>query len=368
MSSCRPVLAPSPPARARVRSLCTVALASVLVALLSACGSTAKRADERVATAPAPSTAGAAMRPGRSGGGYYKDDGPHDEIPADLDALPDAEPRVEPLHRFANRPYNVFGRGYVPITAIEPFRERGHASWYGRRFHGNPTSSGEPYDMYAMTAAHPTLPIPSYARVTHVGNGRSVVVRVNDRGPFLRGRAIDLSYAAAHRLGYINSGSAEVEIEQILPDEIPLLASARLVPPLRGREPQPAPALEPPPAPTPVAVAPTPLPPLLASAADSAERPLADVSDDGEGLVPHLSSASAGIFLQLGAFNSLRNARDFRVAVERDAAAFAERLELFADGERFRLHAGPYDSVDAARAAARSMGNSLKLKPFVVVR
>ena len=101
------------------------------------------------------------------------------------------------------------------MSQLEPFRERGMASWYGRRYHGQPTASGEPYDMYAMTAAHPTLPIPSYARVTNVANGRSVVVRVNDRGPFLQNRVIDLSYTAAAKLGYVEAGSAEVEVDLI---------------------------------------------------------------------------------------------------------------------------------------------------------
>ena len=125
-------------------------------------------------------------------GGYYLDDGPGTNAPANLDAIPDAVPRLEPLHRFANRPYSVLGRDYVPATELRPYRERGIASWYGRKFHAQKTSIGETYDMYAMTAAHPTLPLPSYARVTNLANGRSVVVRVNDRGPFLPGRLIDL--------------------------------------------------------------------------------------------------------------------------------------------------------------------------------
>ena len=155
----------------------------------------------------------------RSKGGYYKDDGPHENPPANAAQVPDAEPRAEPLHRYANRPYSVFGRDYQPLARLQPFRQRGLASWYGKRFHGKKTASGETYDMYAMTAAHPTLPIPSYVRVTHVGSGRSVVVRVNDRGPFHPGRVIDLSYAAALRLGFIQAGHAEVELESILPGE-----------------------------------------------------------------------------------------------------------------------------------------------------
>ena len=152
-------------------------------------------------------------------GGYYKDDGPGDKPPANLADIPDAAPKAEPRHRYANRPYVVFGRQYVPLAQAEGFRQRGIASWYGRRFHGQKTASGETYDMYAMTAAHPTLPIPSYVRVTHVASGRSVVVRVNDRGPFHASRIIDLSYAAANRLGFVQAGSAEVRVEAVAAPE-----------------------------------------------------------------------------------------------------------------------------------------------------
>src|SRR5512144_3101413 len=165
--------------------------------------------------APRDTSAPSAPRPG----GYYQDDGPGASPPANLDAIPDAVPRLEPLHRFANRPYSVFGRDYVPATEWRPYRERGIASWYGRKFHAQKTSTSEPYDMYAMTAAHPTLPLPSYARVTNVANGKSVVVRVNDRGPFHPGRVIDLSYAAAHRLGIAQPGSGVVDVEAIVPSE-----------------------------------------------------------------------------------------------------------------------------------------------------
>jgi rare lipoprotein A len=150
-------------------------------------------------------------------GAYYKDDGPGANPPAHLASIPDAVPREEPLHRFANRPYQALGRTYTPLTALADFRQRGTGSWYGRRYHGSKTSSGEVYDMYAMSAAHPTLPIPSYARVTNLANGKSVVVRINDRGPFLHDRIIDLSYAAAWKLGYVDAGSAMVEVQSIVP-------------------------------------------------------------------------------------------------------------------------------------------------------
>ena len=353
------------PSRRRPFAVLLLVLAAVL---LSACGSAPKRDDGKAVEAPVASSPTPAKPAPRGGGGYYKDDGPDDVPPDNLDGVPDAVPRPEPLHRFANRPYNVFGKGYVPATELRPFRERGRASWYGRRFHGKPTSSGEPYDMYAMTAAHPTLPIPSYVRVTHLASGRAVVVRVNDRGPFHAGRVIDLSYTAAHKLGYINAGSAEVEVEQILPDELPLLAAAKPVAPLRGRAPEPAPQ-----APAP-AEAPRMLPPLAppsgesSSAAAAVVAAASGVGPAGDGLVPHIASASAGIFLQLGAFTSRANAEGFKASVADEVGEHAKRLELFADGERFRLHAGPYDTVDAARAAAERMGASLKLKPFVIVR
>jgi rare lipoprotein A len=161
------------------------------VLLLAACGTTTQR------------------------GGYYQGDGPPDRPPSDVASTPDAVPKVEPFLTRANRPYVALGRSYTPLTTDVAFRERGLASWYGKQFHGNRTASGEIYDMFAMTAAHPTLPLPSYVRVTGVRNGHSIIVRVNDRGPFKSDRIIDLSYAAASRLGFVASGTAQVEIERI---------------------------------------------------------------------------------------------------------------------------------------------------------
>src|SRR6476659_3377813 len=183
-----------------------IALPIAVALAVAACTGTPQRVPSS-GVAPSPA----------SSGKYYLDDGPGLSPPADLDAIPDAVPRIEPLHRAANRPYAVLGREYVPATALTPYRERGIASWYGRKFHGQKTAIGETYDMFAMTAAHPTLPLPSYARVTNVATGKSVVVRVNDRGPFLHGRVIDLSYAAAHRVGIEQNGSGEVEVQSILP-------------------------------------------------------------------------------------------------------------------------------------------------------
>lgn len=131
--------------------------------------------------------------------------------------VPDAVIRPENLHYAANLSYKVNGTRYYPQKEIKPFVEKGRASWYGKAFHGRATTSGERYDMHEMTAAHKTLPIPSYVKVRNLDNGREVVVRINDRGPFHGDRIIDLSYAAAEKLGYVKRGIAHVQIEQIIP-------------------------------------------------------------------------------------------------------------------------------------------------------
>ncbi len=147
-------------------------------------------------------------------------DGPPLSVPPGLAEVPNAVPRVEPLKPGGpNKPYEVGGRLYVPLTADVPLLERGGASWYGRKYHGRPTSSGEPYDMFAMTAAHPVMPIPSFARVTNPANGRTVIVRVNDRGPFVPGRVIDLSYTAALKLDVLR-GVTPVVVERLTHDAI----------------------------------------------------------------------------------------------------------------------------------------------------
>ena len=158
-------------------------------------------------------------RPKRSpplqSGKYFENDGPGLTPPTNLEHSPDPTPKVETLAAWANRPYTLLGKKYVPERQIKAFRQSGIASWYGRKFHGHKTAIGERYDMYAMTAAHPTLPLPSYVKVTNAKTGASVVVRVNDRGPFLSNRVIDLSYTAAVKLGYADAGHTEVIVEQI---------------------------------------------------------------------------------------------------------------------------------------------------------
>lgn len=170
-----------------------------------------------------PTTTPSAQNPG----GYYLDDGPGDNPPSNLDQIADAVPRSENLHPYANRPYAAMGQQFTPQIDARNYRARGVASWYGRRYHGKPTASGETYDMYQMTAAHPTLPIPSYARVTNLQNNKAVTVRINDRGPFKHNRIIDLSFVAAHKLGYATQGSAEVEVAAVSAMPIEAAASGK---------------------------------------------------------------------------------------------------------------------------------------------
>jgi rare lipoprotein A len=152
--------------------------------------------------------------------------------PPRTDAVPDAVPRVEPRSAHGNPPfYDVLGRRYYVLATADGYLDRGVASWYGPTFHGGNTSSGEPYDMYAMTAAHKTLPLPCYARVTNLRNGRSVVVRINDRGPFVANRLIDLSYSAAAKLDMIRDGTTLVEVRALTPSVPDVLTRTNAQPP-----------------------------------------------------------------------------------------------------------------------------------------
>jgi rare lipoprotein A len=160
------------------------------------------------------------------------------------DAVPDMVPRSEPRSRSGNPPfYDVLGKRYYVLSSSVGYVERGVASWYGPGFHKVRTSTGEPYDMYAMTAAHKTLPLPAYVRVTNLQNGRSIVVRINDRGPFVGNRIIDLSYTAASKLDMLRNGTAMVEVRSLEPasGEVPLAAPLSATP-LTAGVPPPAPA------------------------------------------------------------------------------------------------------------------------------
>ena len=277
------------------------------------------------------------------GGGYYLDDGPHANPPANLEAVPDAVPRAEPLHRGAQRPYVVMGRNYVPMTALAPYRARGVASWYGRRYHGKLTSNGETYDMYGMSAAHPTLPLPSFVRVTSVDNGKSVILRVNDRGPFIDSRLIDLSYTAAYKLGIIKGGSALVDVELIQPGVPEAAVTA-------------APAAVP--APIPAAPAPSAPVSVKSSAPETA------VVVPAERTLP-LAAERGGVYLQLAAFGSKENADAYASRLRADVDWLADQLQVQARDGLFRVRAGPYASPDNARQTAQRISQLVGVKPLV---
>lgn len=287
--------------------------------------------------------------PPYTGGGYYQDDGPGLNPPDNLAEIPDATPKAEALHKYANNPYKVLGKTYVPLNSNTGYREEGLASWYGRKFHGKATSSGEPYDMYAMSAAHPTLPIPSYVRVTNTGNGKSVVVRINDRGPFHEGRLIDLSYTAAYKLGVLK-GVTPVSVEAVQAgDSAPTSFAAQSV--------EPVPAV-----PTmPVKVAAVSLPEVVAA-------PIASISAEP---VPTSTSAKVAqigqsLYLQLGAFSTQVRANELLEKVSAKLSrTFPGVLRLVEEG-MFKVQAGPFASVVEAEKVASLLREELGLKPFKV--
>ncbi len=323
--------------------------------LLAACGGGHTVKPERAeATAPtgieAPLPRPVAKKPvQKKGGGYYLDDGPGDN-PPDLAAIPDAVPRKEALRKAANKPYSVLGLDFVPMTSLSGYSVKGVGSWYGRKFHGQSTATGERYDMYGMTAAHPLLPIPSYARVTNLENGKAVVVRVNDRGPFLNGRLIDLSYTAAWKLGYADRGSARLQVDLIVPGEGPVYAAAPVKPvqlalagPLPDDDPIASFARD--------------------SAADLPEVPSAEAPPPVH--VPEVMG-KGGVYLQLGAFSARGNADSLRDHLQRELSWLAEPLKVVEGAGKYRLHLGPYASTDAAAKVAGRLAESLGVKPFLV--
>jgi rare lipoprotein A len=269
-------------------------------------------------------------------GAYYADDGPPESVPDGLDQVPDAVPRDEAFNRFANRPYTVFGMTYVPVVDREPFRQRGLASWYGRKFQGQKTASGEPYDMFKMTAAHKTLPIPSYAKVTNLANGKSVVVRINDRGPFHSNRIIDLSYAAAVRIGIATKGSGMVEVERVFEPGKDGEPEARRA------------ALRAPPAPDASAAAPQPVFPDVRTPVVAQER--------GE------------IWVQLGAFGSAQAAESFRERATRELSWNLEPIRVVTGEGLNRVRLGPYRNREEAEAIAAKVRESLGYAPSIIQR
>jgi rare lipoprotein A len=351
-------------------------LAALIPALmLAGCGSAppahAPASAEPRAAVPSGSVAPTLPLAGSGRGGYYQDDGPGDAPPAGLLDVPDAEPQVEPYSKSGNRPYVVFGKTYTPFTDDRPFKQRGMGSWYGKKFHGQKTSSGELYDMYKMTAAHPTLPIPSYARVTNLSNGKQVIVRINDRGPFLSSRIIDLSYTAALKLGYLGKGSSELEVERLLPDEIARMAADRKAQLAHAEQAAPAPDAN--------AIAQRP----QAGTGDADQKAVAlfaaeqNTQADTAQMQPVSVTATpvssfgtfaSGFYLQLGSYSQAVNAEGARSRLMQSWATGLPPVEMAETGGFYRLYSGPYASRAEAAAAAQVLKGRGPSRPIVVQR
>ena len=327
---------------AKPSRLNSTAAALSCAALLAACGSTPRTTGPRAIAVPVATG---------------DRDGAEAKPPADLAAVPDAEPRLEAIRNGGpNKPYEVGGRSYAPVTDDKAFTERGLASWYGKKFHGRRTASGEVYDMYAMTAAHKTLPIPSYARVRNPANGAEVVLRINDRGPFVPGRIVDLSYTAALKLGVLR-GVATVELERITFDDIRSGAWRR------GEAPTAVAAVVLPPAPTPIAAPPSAEVSFTAEPAPA----LAVATLPAETATVSLA-ASRGFWVQLGVFRARDGAQSFHQRVAAELDWLAPLLAVFNDETFFRLQAGPYPSRDEALGSAARIRGALQLVPVIVER
>ena len=396
---------PQPPRALRV------AAAALLLAVLAACQTTP--------TAPSGPGNVSRLPPGNA-----QRDGPEAKPPPNLEAVPDAVPQIEPIRSGGpNKPYEIAGHTYVPLTDGRALTEKGLASWYGKKFHGRRTASGEAYNMYAMTAAHKTLPIPSYARVRNPSNGKEVVVRVNDRGPFSPGRVIDLSYTAALKLGVLN-GVAPVEITRITEDDIRTGAAFRKAPTLAGDAPATGavgeldrpvattrtrpvavaatssvvqPAMEPAAPDAPKAgvdtggmgatQSPTTSPGVdlgTAAAADAASAVPGAVTTVSESVATAVApraavradkpdeharadtTAGIGWWLQLGAFKQRDGALDFQRRLIDEQPWLAPLLAVFTDHGLNKLQAGPYVTRDDARSAAERVRTALQLVPTLI--
>jgi len=239
-------------------------------------------------------------------------------------------PKLEPIVKGTTKPYIVNGETMTPMTEVStPFTQTGHASWYGKKFHGRRTASGEPYDMFKLTAAHRTLPIPSYVRITNLSNGKTIMARVNDRGPFGRDRIIDLSYAAAKQLDIIRHGSAQVEVSLIDPTQ----------------QTQPS------------------TPPVASNASPQANAAPAAASSSA------LTTLEAGgIYVQVGAFGQEENADRLHQRIFTTLPETQSLLNKVYNGKTFQIVLGPYPDHALAAQAASQMRDKLQLPALIFSR
>jgi rare lipoprotein A len=267
-----------------------------------------------------------------------KDEGPDQDI--DVSKVPDATPQAEPLARFGNKtPYKVLGETYHVLNDSAGFTQTGTASWYGRKFHGLKTSSGERYDMYKMSAAHRELPLPTYARVTNVKNNKTVIVKINDRGPFHSERVMDLSYAAAARLDIIKSGTAEIKIEAIDPSQY----TAESLKDSRTETPT--------------------------TKTNATTEPLALSASSKEQKTTISSNGKKGFFIQVAAFS-----REDNVLAMAEQLAKEYNLQTDIDGKvkgdsfLYLLYFGPFPHREEAASKLKSLRLPSSMKPFITER
>ncbi|HEY0562899.1 MAG TPA: septal ring lytic transglycosylase RlpA family protein [Methylophilus sp.] len=312
---------------------------ALVASLMVACSSTPTQptpASSQVPNTPASSpsatqqpsaNADPAAQTASKPGGYYLDDGPEANPPTNLDEIPDAEPKKEPLNTFTNKPYVALGETYVPMTSYKPFSQSGIASWYGKRFHGRKTASGEAYNMYAMTAAHPTLPLPSYVKVTNPSNNRSVIVRINDRGPFKHSRIIDLSYAAAHKLRIIERGSAPVSIEAVDVEAYSAQTKASKLQMSSS---------------------------LTSTEQQSAQTPLQTVQ-----------KAVTQFFVQAGAYKLESNAAALQQKIQKLGIANSRDIQHVYNNQLYRIKLGPYATQSKAQQVAAEIRKKLSISAVI---
>lgn len=269
-------------------------------------------------------------------GGYYLDDGPGENPPANIEGIPDAQPKTETLLVYPNKPYSALGKQYKPMTEYAPYVQQGVASWYGRRYHGKKTSSGEVYDMYSMTGAHTTLPIPSYVKVTNLENKRSVIVRINDRGPFKHDRLIDLSYAAAYKLRLTDKGSGMVQVEWID-------TSPNGIQKLQAAAPAASPSVE--------------IKPLTTDTEQV--KPVMQLETTVQ------AEPASSYYVQVGAFKNETNSEQLQKKVlALDLAGNAAVTKVYNDGI-YRVKLGPFSSRRDADLSAAKVRKQLNLSVIV---
>lgn len=273
---------------------------------------------------PAPSSK-EKTEPPQTSGGYYPGDGPHANPPTNLDDIPDAVPKSEPLYKYSTKPYIALGKKYTPLTNGQDYKKQGIASWYGKLFHGNKTANGEIYDMYSMTAAHTVLPLPSYVKVTNIENGRSVIVRVNDRGPFKHDREIDLSYAAAYKLRLIEKGSGLVEVEAIDPAQFSTTQES-----------------------TPIATLATPTQSLNSNSAREV--------------------ATGQHYIQAGAFGDETNAITLQKRIQSLEIEESTRINRVYNNGLYRLMVGPYQTRQDAEKTANNIRSNLNISTIITIQ